>query len=84
MDKPLFFKIINVLFFATLGISTTYGQAIEARWKDHISLKSYLNPFWKTDTITDEIVQIIKDGDIASGPLLFKARKILSVISADL
>jgi len=67
-----------------LGLSTTYGQDIEARWKNHINLKSYLNPFWKTDTITDEIIQIIKDGDIASGPLLFKARKILSVRSADL
>ena len=84
MTRFLFLKIKNILFFVTLGISTTYGQDIEARWKDHINLKSYLNPFWKTDTITDEIVQIIKDGDIASGPLLFKARKILSVRSADL
>lgn len=84
MNRSLFFKIKNILFFVTLGISTTYGQEIEARWKDHINLKTYLNPFWKADTITDEIVQIIKDGDIASGPLLFKARKILSVRSADL
>jgi len=84
MNRSLFLKIKNILFFVMLGLSTTYGQDIEARWKNHINLKSYLNPFWKTDTITDEIIQIIKDGDIASGPLLFKARKILSVRSADL
>ncbi|SDL35603.1 Lysophospholipase L1 [Pedobacter sp. ok626] len=84
MNRSHFSKIKNILFFVTFSISTTYGQGIEARWKDHINLKSYLNPFWKTDTITDEIVQIIKDGEIASGPLLFKAKKILSVRSADL
>lgn len=57
---------------------------IESRWKDYISLNNYLIPFWKTDTIHEEIVQIIEDNGIAEGRLLFKPIKVLSVKSADL
>lgn len=62
--------------FKQLGLSP--------RWDKYINLARYNQPFWKADTITDERIQIIKDGDHqASGSLLFNARKILSVKSAD-
>jgi hypothetical protein len=64
-----------------------YGQQddhIETRWKDYIHLRDYLVPFWQADTVYDEIIQIIKDRDLAQGGLLFNAKKILSVRSADL
>lgn len=77
---------MNRLFFllTMLCIETAYGQNIEQRWRDHISLKNYLTPFWKADTISDEMIQIIKDDSISSGSLLFSAGRILSVRSADL
>ena len=53
------------------------------RWDKYINLANYNKSFWKTDTITDERVQIIKDHGQANGALLFNARKILSVKSAD-
>ncbi len=60
------------------------GDTIESRWKDYINLDNYLIPFWKADTIHEEISQVIKSNGLAEGTLLFKASKILSVKSADL
>ncbi|MEQ7799672.1 SGNH/GDSL hydrolase family protein [Pedobacter sp. ASV1-7] len=77
-------NIRNIILLIILCFTTVYGQPIESRWKDHISLKAYLKPFWAADTIHDEIVQVIKNGSVSSGALLFKAEKILSVRSADL
>lgn len=77
-------NIRNTILLIVLGFTAVYGQPIESRWKDHISLKAYLKPFWTTDTIHDEIIQVIKNGDLASGALLFNPKKILSVKSADL
>lgn len=59
---------------------------IESRWKDYISLSNYLIPFWKADTVYDEITQIIKENNESpgKGTLISKAIKIISVKSADL
>lgn len=59
-------------------------DSIGSGWEKLISLDKYLLPFWKADTITEEISQIIKKDGKATGTLLFDARKILSVKSADL
>lgn len=75
---------IVLIALSTLSITTAYAQPIESRWQDHISLKAYLKPFWAADTVHDEIIQVIKNEDLASGTLLFKAEKIIAVRSADL
>ncbi|RYD96966.1 MAG: SGNH/GDSL hydrolase family protein [Sphingobacteriales bacterium] len=53
------------------------------RWDKFINLRKYMEPFWKADTITDESVQIIKNGKLATGKLLFNAANILSIRAAD-
>jgi lysophospholipase L1-like esterase len=53
------------------------------KWDKYISLKQYAGPFWKADTIFDERVQLIKDGKRNNGTLLFPAKKILTVQTAD-
>ncbi|RYE13324.1 MAG: hypothetical protein EOP51_29990, partial [Sphingobacteriales bacterium] len=60
------------------------GNDTAHNWQKYISLKNYLVPFWKADTVYDEIIQPIKTGGQANGTLLFKADKVLSVRSADL
>src|ERR1700712_3815869 len=69
------------------GVHGLYGQqaqAIDMRWKDFIDVSKYMEPFWKADTIYDEIVQLIQDKGPAEGSLLFSARQVLSVRSANL
>lgn len=53
------------------------------RWDKYLNLDAYSEAFWKADTIVDERVQILKDGDDAFGELLFAPRKIISVKSTD-
>ncbi|MCQ6960761.1 SGNH/GDSL hydrolase family protein [Mucilaginibacter aquariorum] len=66
------------------ALSAAFKQlGLAPRWDKYINLEKYNEPFWKADTITDERTQIIKDHDRASGALLFNARKVLSVKSAD-
>lgn len=52
-------------------------------WKPYISLEKYTVPFWKADTVYDEISQAISKTNEPEATLLFKAKKILSVTSAD-
>lgn len=52
-------------------------------WDKYISLKQYAEPFWKADTIIDERIQLIKNGALTDAPLLFPAKKILSVHATD-
>jgi lysophospholipase L1-like esterase len=77
----------SILFFCCIiCVRSSYGQTsdtIELRWKGRIDLAEYGKPFWLADTIVDETTQVIKDGNDASGTLLFKAKKILSVRSSD-
>lgn len=56
----------------------------DLRWKPYISLNKYMQPFWRADTIHDETVMMIKDKNLISGHLLFKAAKIIAVKAADL
>nr|WP_121272177.1 SGNH/GDSL hydrolase family protein [Pedobacter schmidteae] len=84
MNQLLILKIKSTILLTICCVTIGYGQHINSKWSSYISLKSYLTPFWKADTICDEIIQIIKYDQESSGPLLFKAREILSVKSADL
>jgi acetyl esterase/lipase/lysophospholipase L1-like esterase len=60
------------------------ADSIGTGWEKFISLDRYLLPFWKADTITEEISQVIKKDGNATGTLLFDAKRVLSVRSADL
>lgn len=66
------------------ALSDAFKQiGLAPRWDKFVKLEKYNQPFWKADTITDECLQMINDHGRASGTLLFNARKILSVTSAD-
>ncbi|QEC79969.1 SGNH/GDSL hydrolase family protein [Mucilaginibacter ginsenosidivorax] len=52
-------------------------------WKKYIDLRAYTKPFWKTDTVIDESVQVIRDQGSLNAKLLFRPAKILSVRAAD-
>ncbi|SEM84426.1 GDSL-like Lipase/Acylhydrolase family protein [Mucilaginibacter gossypiicola] len=71
----LLLNVNNVSAQQKPGDKNTASEA----WVKYIDLNTYSKPFWKTDTIVDETVQVIRQGDTASAPLLFKAKKILSV-----
>jgi lysophospholipase L1-like esterase len=84
--------ILKIIFLAgTIICASTiaYGQerrnynVIDSRWKTYIDLNEYLVPFWKADTVFDEITQVIKTNGTAQGTLLFNANKILSVKAAN-
>lgn len=68
-------NVNNIVAQQKSGDKDITGKA----WEKYIDLHTYSKPFWKTDTIVDETVQVIRQGDTASAPLLFKAKKILSV-----
>lgn len=66
MEINIMLLMIATLLFCckderTMGgnISVTPADSslanIESRWKDYISLYNYLIPFWKADTIHEEI-----------------------------
>jgi|GEM_PF-134422 len=66
------------------ALSAAFKQlGLAPRWNGLIDLKKYNEPFWEADTITDESIQIIKDGNDGRGSLLFSPKKILSVKSTD-
>lgn len=67
-----------------LKVARCFKQlGLAPRWDDFINLNKYMQPFWKADTINDESVQIIRNGNLATGALLFKAATILSVKTSD-
>jgi len=67
------------------ALSNVFRQiGMGPRWDKYIDLKRYNEPFWKADTIIDERVQLIKDGNGIGGALLFSPAKIIAVKSADL
>ena len=81
--------ILKSGFLWMFSVLTLYSSAqertpIESRWKDYIDLNQYLQPFWQSDTIYDEAIQIIKENGKAAGKLLYPPRKILSVRAANL
>lgn len=76
--------LILILFLGPAVYGQQESSPLESRWKGHIDLREYMKPFWKTDTIHEEIIQMIEDKGIAEGALLFKAKRIISVRSADL
>lgn len=59
------------------------SDTISSRWQKYIDLKKYSKPFWQADTIADETVQVIKENDLLTGKLLFKAKAILHVRAAN-
>lgn len=72
------------ILLVTVVIGTPIVQALQNNdqptWKDYVDLKEYMQPFWRADTIYDEIIQPIKDGsNMPEGRLLFKAKKVISV-----
>lgn len=85
VSLPVVVISINCCFAQTQYKPPSDSPAIELRWKPYINLDDYLKPFWKTDTIFDEILLVIRDGENTGvGHLLFDADAILSVRSADL
>lgn len=74
------FESFNKAYIEPLALA---ADSSAGRWAKYISLKTYTKPFWQADTITDETVQVIRDSSVATAPLLFKAKKILSVKAAN-
>ena len=74
------FKHMNLI-----GTHSTMANAEIATnpWNKYIDIKSYVKPFWATDTITDETVQVIRKDGLPTATLLFDAKRIISVKSAD-
>lgn len=79
-------KWIAVMLLFVLNVNKIVAQqksgdndTISKAWEKYIDLDTYSKPFWKTDTIVDETVQVIRQSDTASAPLLFRAKKILLV-----
>lgn len=88
IKKIVIYKYVIIILLITQTACASYGQAsiqdsIGTRWEKYINLKNYLAPFWKADTVYDEITQVIKFNGAAEGTLLFKAKKILSVKAAN-
>lgn len=79
--KALLCCTISFLFSQLSHAQNT--DSVESRWKNYIDLKSYSVPFWKADTITDEITQVIKVNGLSTSTLLFRAKKVLSVKAAN-
>lgn len=76
---------IVCILICTLAHKAADAQAddtISTRWQKYIDLKKYIKPFWQADTIVDETVQVIKENDLFTGKLLFRAKAILSVKAA--
>jgi len=69
--------------FGHEAVKAQSSDTISSRWQKYIDLKKYNKPFWKTDTIVDETVQVIKENDLLTGKLLFKTKDILSVKAAN-
>lgn len=85
VSLPVVVISVNCCFAQTQYKPPSDSPSIELRWKPYISLNDYLKPFWKTDTIFDEILLVIRDSENTGvGRLLFDADAILSVRSADL
>src|SRR6185437_10948985 len=78
--------VIVCILICTFGYTAADAQSsdtISSHWQNYIDLKKYRKPFWQADTIVDETVQVIKENDLLSGKLLFKAKTILSVKAAN-
>lgn len=77
--------VVSVLIcaFSDTAANAQSGDTISSRWQRYIDLKKYSKPFWKADTIVDETAQVIKENDLLTGKLLFKAKAILSVKAAN-
>ena len=55
-------------------------DTLDKHWPQYIQLDQYLQPFLTADTIYDELMMPITDGNsLPSGRLLFPAKKVLSV-----
>lgn len=70
-----------------LSAFNSYGQQrtlAEKAWLSYFDLDQYIIPFWKTDTIYDESIQLINDDGLTSARLLFEAKHILSIKDATL
>ena len=76
--------LMCVIYVASSLSMTMNGQyhsdTIDLHWPKYISLDDYLIPFTQTDTIINEIILPIKDGDEKPfAQLLFSPEKILSI-----
>lgn len=73
-------KIITATFLLVVSMQSSLAQDSSVAWRSYVNLQNYLQPFWTADTIYDEAIQPLRDGDrMAEGRLLFEAKKILSV-----
>lgn len=80
----LTFKIL-ICPVLLLSVFTANGQQrtlAEKAWLSYLDLDQYLKPFWRTDTIYDETIQLIHDNGVISAGLLFDAKRILSIKDA--
>ncbi len=72
--------LLSAILFYTFGTTEAQDTASAIRWKQYFNMSHYLEPFWKADTIYDETIQPLKEGNSpAEAKLLFKAKKIISV-----
>lgn len=80
------FKILlsSLLVLCTLSAQSQTTALEKKAWASYLDLDQYLKPFWKSDVIYDESIQLIKDGDKIAANLLFGAKKVLSVKDATL
>ena len=76
-------KRFFLILVCCIAYSNNFAQSLEGigeRWKKFISLDQYLEPFFKADTILNELVMPIQEDDgVTQGRLLFPVKKILSV-----
>lgn len=78
------FKILvcKVLVFSVVSVYGQQRTLAEKAWLSYLDLDQYIKPFWRTDTIYDETIQLISDQGVTSAGLLFDAKRILSIKDA--
>lgn len=82
-NRILFWLFLAILFYPSPEVFGQTKSLDEAKYTPYIDLDEYMNPFWKTPILIDESVMVIQSGEEFSASLLFPAKKILSVTSAD-
>jgi len=77
--------LLLVISLCIAGKTSAQENIAEKKWESYIDLNKYLEPFWKADTIYDETILPLKEGNgLAEAKLLFKAKKIIAVKDGNL
>ncbi|GAB3923788.1 hypothetical protein GCM10028827_10860 [Mucilaginibacter myungsuensis] len=77
-------KVFKKLDFkSAINTQKLASDTLPTRWTKYIDLDTYNKPFWNTDVVVDESVQVIRDGSQTTSKLLLPAKTIVSVRAAD-